>query len=121
MTDETPTKKSKPNWELQHRVFCVKNYYKCGSYKLVGEQFQTIFKTDKFPRKSIICEWVKKSETFGTVLNVNAKSDDRPTHSGRPKVRTDEVVDLIWTDVEQSPKRSIRKRSQALNLTYGTC
>ena len=114
-------KRTKPNWELQHRVFCVKHYYKCGSFKSIGEQFQTFFEMDKSPGKSVIQDWVNKFEKFGTVLNLNSKCDERPTHSGRPRIRTEQVVDMVRESVEQSPKRSVRRRSQSLNLSYGTC
>lgn len=121
MSAETTPKKKKPNWEVQHRIFCVKNYYKCGSYKKISEQFHTIFEMDRAPPKSVIQDWVNKFEKFGSVLNLNTKTPDRSSHSGRPRTRTQEVIDKVRESVEQSPKRSLRRRSQALNLSVETC
>ena len=37
MSAERITKETIPNWELHHRIFSVKNYYKCGSVKKILE------------------------------------------------------------------------------------
>ena len=57
---------------------------------------------------------------FPTVLNLNAKDDNCLTHSGRPGKRTVELIDDGRDAVENSPKISIRKRSQALGITPTT-
>lgn len=121
MEDTTPVKTAMPNWELQHRIFCVKWYFKCGSFKKIKEQFRAFFGLDKAPEKPIIQRWVKKFETLGTVGNINSKSVNRTSHSGRPKCRTQEVIDKVRESVEQSPKRSLRKRCQSLDLSFETC
>ena len=43
MLAESINKKMISNWELHHRIFRVKNYYKCGSVKKISEQFHTFF------------------------------------------------------------------------------
>ena len=78
----------------------------------VEEQFRAFFETDKSPGKSRIWDSVNKFEKFGTVLNLNTMSDERPTHSERPRVCTEEVVDMVRESVEQSPKRSVRPKHQ---------
>ena len=49
MVDTTPVKTAMPNWELRHRIFCVKWYFKCGSFKKIKEQFGAFFGLDKAP------------------------------------------------------------------------
>ena len=105
-----------PNWVLQHRIFCVEHYFRTSSYESVKTQFRTSFQTEVAPDKSLIYRWVEKFRKHGTVQNLNSKSDDRQTHSGRPKKRTTEVIEMVRNSVEFSPKRSIRRRSQSLSL-----
>ena len=107
MVDTTPVKTAMPNW-----------YLKCGSFKKIKEQFGAFFGLDKAPEKPIIQRWVKK---FGTVGNLNSKSVNRTSHSGRPKSRTQDVIDIVRESVEQSPKRSLRKRCKYLDLSFETC
>ena len=87
MSAERITKETIPNWELHHRIFRVKNYYKCGSVKKISEQFHTFFEIDRELHKSVIQDWVSKFETYGTAVNLNKKSSDRFSHSGRPRIR----------------------------------
>ena len=108
MVDTTPLKTAMPNWELQRRIFCVKWYFKCASFKKNKEQFGAFFVLDKAPEKPIIQRWVKKFETFGTVGNLNSKSVNHTTGRYRESVK-------------QSPKRSLRKRCQSLDLSFETC
>ena len=88
MTAERIAKETMPNWELHHRIFCVKNYYKCGSVKKISEQFHTFFEVDRELHKSVIQDWVTKSETRRTAINLNKKSSNRFSHSERPRTRT---------------------------------
>ena len=84
-----------PNWVLQHRIFCVEHYFRTSSYESVKTQFRTSFQTEVAPDKSLIYRWVEKFRKHGTVQNLNSKSDDRQTHSGRPKKRTTEVIGMV--------------------------
>ena len=58
---------------------------------------------------------------FGTIGNLNSKSVNRTSHAGRSKSRTQDVLDIVRESVEQSPKRSLRKRCQSLDLSFETC
>ena len=69
-------------WKLQHRIFCVKHYYKCSSYKAIEEQFHVFLDLETALIKSRIADWVKKFETYGTVQDLHTKSEDRPSHLG---------------------------------------
>ena len=120
MTAERITKETIPNWELHHRIFYAKNYYKYGSVKKISEQFHTFFEVDGELHKSIIQDWVSKSETCRTTIILNKKSSDRFNHSGRPRTRTQQIVEMVQQSVERSPKRSLRCRSQFLNLFMST-
>ena len=80
-----------PRWKLQHRIFCVKDYYKCSLYKAIEKQKYIYLETA--PNKSRIADWVKKFETYGTVQDLHTKSEDRPSHSRRPRIHSDEIVD----------------------------
>ena len=112
MSAERITKETMPNWELHHRIFYVKNYYKCGSVKKISVQFHTFFEIDKELHKSVIQDWVSKFETYGTAVNLNKKSSDRFSHSGRSRTRTQQIVEMVQESVERSPKRSLRRRSK---------
>ena len=88
MSAEGITKETIPNWELHHRIFRVKNYYKYGLVKKISEQFHTFFEIDRELHESVIQDWVSKFETYGTGVDFNKKSSDRFSHSGRPRTRT---------------------------------
>ena len=120
MSAERITKETIPNWELHHRILCVKNYYKCGSVKKISEQFHTFFQIDRELHKSVIQDWVSKFETYGTAVNLKMKSYDYFSHSGRPSTRTQQILEVVQESVERSPKRSLRRRSQSLNLSMST-
>ena len=120
MAAERIIKETIPNWELHQRIFCVKNYYKCGLVKKISEQFHTFFEVDRELHKSVIRNWVSEFETCRTTVNLNKKSTDRFSHSGRPRTSTQQIVEMVQESVERSPKRSLRRRSQSLNLSMST-
>ena len=91
MSAERITKETITNWELHHRIFRMKNYYKCSSVKKISEQFCTFFEIDRELHKSVIQDWVSKFETYGTAVDLNKKSSDRFSHSGRPRTRTSKL------------------------------
>ena len=72
------------------------------------------------PSKSVIIGWVKKFEQEGTVKNLNSKSDDLLSHSGRNTIRTDEVIEAVRQSVLNSPKRSTKKVSIGGLITHYT-
>ena len=53
--------------------------------------------------------------------NLNAASENRPSHSERPKKRTAKLVESVKESLQQSLKRSVRKRSQSLGMSCETC
>ena len=73
----------------------MKSYYKCGSVKKILKQFHTFFEIDRELHKSVIQDWVSNFEMYGTVVNLNKKSSDRFSHSGRPRTRTQQIVEMV--------------------------
>ena len=118
MSAERITKETIPNWELYHRIFCVKNYYKCGSVKKISEQFHTFFEIVRELHKSVIQDWVSKFETNGTAVNLNKKSSDRFSYSGRPRTRAQQIEEMVQESVERRPKRSLRRRSKIFEFEH---
>ena len=118
MSAERITKEAISNWELHHRIFCVKNYYKFGSVRKISEEFHTFFEIDRELHKSVIQDWVSKFETYGTAANLNKKSSDRLSHSGRPRTRTHQIVEMVQESVKRSPKRSLWRRSKIFEFEH---
>ena len=112
MSAERITKEMIPNCELHYRIFCAKNYYKCGSVKKISEQLHTFFEIDRELHKSVIQDLVSRFVTYGTAVNLNKKSSDRFSHSGRPRTRTQQIVEMVQESVESSPKRSLQRCSK---------
>ena len=78
------------------------------------------FKCEKAPSKSRIQNWVDHFK-YGTVENLNAASENRPSHLGRLKKQTAELIESVRESLQQSPKCSVRKRSQSLSMSRETC
>ena len=56
------------------------------------------------------------------MVNLNKKSSDHSSHSGRPRTRKQQISfeDVVQESVERSPKQLLRRRSQSLNLNMST-
>ena len=121
MAESTTVSAPRPQWELKQRIHCVKFYYKTGSFKKTQDSFMRQFECEKAPSKIRIQNWVDHFEKYGTVENLNAASENRPSHSGRPKKRTAELIESVREFLQQSPKPSARKRSQSLGMFRETC
>ena len=109
------------SWTIEQRTFCVERHNHHGSIKTLHAEFREKFDCNKTPHHSVILRWLKNFKLYGSVRNQNAKSNYKLTHSGRPKKRTAEAVELVQNSVGQSPKRSVRKRAQSLGLGSTTC
>ena len=121
MAESTTVSTPRPQWELKQRIYCVKFYYKTGLFKKTQDSFMHLFKCEKAPSKSRIQNWVDHFEKYGTVENLNAVSENRPSHLGRPKKRTAELIESVRESYQQSPQRSVHKRSQFLGMSRETC
>ena len=98
----------------------MRNYCKCGSVKKISEQFHTSFEVDRELHKSVIQDWVSKFETYWIAVNLSKKSSNRFSHSGRSRTCAHQIVEMVQESVERSPNRSLRRRSQSLNLSMLT-
>ena len=77
----------------------------------VQRAYNAHFKTRKVPgRKTLMFIGT------GSLDNQERPARDGTPHSGRPRVRTEEVIAVV----EMSPKRSLRHRSQSLGLSKDT-
>ena len=102
MAESTTVSTPRPQWELGQRIHCVKFYYKTGSFKKTQDSFMRQFECEKAPSKSRIQNWVDHFEKYGTVENLNAASENRPSHSGRLKKRTAELVKSLSSRVRNA-------------------
>ena len=109
MAESTTVSTPRPQWELKQRIHCVKFYYKTGSFKKTQDSFMHQFECEKAPSKSRIQNWVDHFEKYGTVDNLNAASENRPSHSGRQKKRIAELIKSVRESLQQSSKHSVCK------------
>ena len=116
MLDNAKTKQ----WTIKQRSWCVQRFFETRSFKAIREEFLHIFDVEKAPCKSRIQDWVKKFQTEGTVQNLNSRSDDRESNSGRKRLREGAIIERVRCSVVKSPKRSTRKRAQCLGLSRTT-
>ena len=77
------------------------------------------FECEKALSKSGIQNWVYHFEKYEIVESLNAASDNLPSHSGRPKKRTAELVESVEESLQQISK--LRKRSQSLGMFREIC
>ena len=78
------------------------------------------FECENVPSKSRIQNWVYHFEKYGTVENLKAASESRPSHLGRPKKRIAELVESVRESLQESLKRSVRKWSQSFGMSRET-
>ena len=68
-----------------NNICCVKHYYKTGSFEKAQDAFVHQCECEKAHSKSRFQEWVDHFESYETVENVNATSDNRPNQSRRTR------------------------------------
>ena len=72
-------------WTIAQKIFIVEAYFRENSIHAAQLQFKKRFACREFPVHSMICRWVNKFRTHGTVLNLNRRDANRQSHSGRQK------------------------------------
>ena len=100
----------------KEKIFCVTLYLESKSYKTVQAKFRWKFSFNTFPAKSAIHQWISKFKATGTVLSINKKAA-APTSGRKMTARTSGNIKAVRTSVGQSPKKSIRRRSQELRIS----
>ena len=105
-------------WATAKKSYIVEKYLKYKSFAKAQNDFKRHFHSKDSPSKQLITYWVKKFRKYGTVHNLNAKSPAKESHSGRPRsVRNQANIDNVRESVGRSPKKSLRRRSQELNIS----
>ena len=103
----------------EEKIFCLTLYLESKWYKSVQAKFRRKFSFNTFPTKSGIHQWISKFKATGTVLSINKKA--AATTSGRKTTsRTLGNIEALRTSVGRSPKKSIRRRSQELGISYAS-
>lgn len=93
----------------------METYFQTKSFKSVQAKFRRKFNFNRYPNKTQIYRWAKKFRIKGTVHNLNTKAEK--TQNGRHlSVRVARNVDAVRDSVGRSPKKSIRRRSQELDI-----
>ena len=101
-------------WNNLQKAFCIETYVLHKSFDITRRLYLKKFgfdhrRVDKAPRKGLILKWVNK---------FRGGSLERRHGSGRRRsARTEDNINKANHAVLQSPKRSVRHRSQALSLS----
>ena len=99
-------------YTYEQRTKIVEWYIETKSYVKTQRRFAAHFETRAKPSRRMIQYQVEKFREHGTVHNLNK------TRSGRQRTgRSASNVNAVRNSVVQSPKKSIRSRSQELALT----
>ena len=101
-------------WTAQQKAFSVATYLKTASLVETRKEYLCLYnidrRTNKAPNKSQVMRWTKRFLESGPVMDKNC--------AGWPKLlSTAEYVQVLKDSIEQSPERSFRHRSQALNIS----
>ena len=101
-------------WTTQQKTWCTEKLILLSSPILVQRAYNAHFKTRKAPGRKTLIRWFRGT---GSLDNQERPARDGTPHSGRPRVRSEEVIAAVLHSVEMSPKRSLRHRSQSLGLS----
>ena len=105
-------------WATAKKSYIVEKYLKYKSFAKAQNDFKRHFHSKDSPSKQLITYWVKKFRKYGTVHNLNVKNPAKESHSGRPRsVRNQANIDNVSESVGRSPKKSLRRRGQELNIS----
>ena len=96
-------------WSVQQRMFCVEQFVLSKSIVSVQREFRRKFGDDRqhgaAPSRKIIGQWRETG-------SVQVKAPTR-----RNTVRSPENIQRVRRALERSPRRSVRRHSQLLNLS----
>jgi len=98
---------------VEEHMFLVERVFRHGGEYTQGVQqrFQAQFLETKVPHCNAVWQLIQKFKASGSVCDA--------TRSGRPSILTEKKVLDISDRVLQSPKKSIRKLSQQVDVSYG--
>jgi transposase len=97
---------------VEERTFLVEHVFRCGGEYTqdVQQRFQAQF-PEKVPHRNAVWQLIQKFKETGCVCDA--------TRSGRPSILTEKKVLDISDHMLQSLKKSIRKLSQQVGVSYG--
>ena len=100
-------------WSVQQRIFCVEQFVLSKSIVSVQREFRRKFGDDRqrgaSPSRKIIGQWVRQwRETRSVEVKVRTR---------RNTVRSPENIQRVRIALERSPRRSVWRHSQLLNLS----
>ena len=107
-------------WSSKVKIWCTEKYILLESPILVQRAYRKEFKCKQAPGRKTLLKWRNQFRTLGDLGDQRATARDGTPHSGRPKVRTEELIAKVSESVENSPKRSLCRRSQCLGINYRT-
>jgi transposase len=98
---------------VEERTFLVEHVSRCGGEytKDVQQRFQAQFPETKVPHRNSVRQLIQKFKETSSVCDA--------TRSGRPSILKEKKVLDISDRMLQSPKKSIRKLSQQVGVSYG--
>ena len=118
MADVTPEQPMSGQWSPQQRHWSVSKYYQVRSFKKIQAEFST-------NKKSMRNSQIKRGYRPGS-RNLSCMGQLRTSTGsligGRvileEKVRDEAMINRVREDIENFPKRGLRKRRQTLRLCY---
>jgi len=98
---------------VEERTFLVQHVFQCGGEHTqdVQQRFQVQFPGTKVPYHNAVGQLIQKFKKTGPVCDA--------TRSGRPSILAEKKVLDILNRMLQSLKKSIRKLSQQVGVSYG--
>jgi transposase len=98
---------------VEEGTFLV-DVFRCGGgyTQDVQQRFQAQFPDTKVPHRNAVRQLIQKFQETCSVCDT--------TRSGRPSILTEKILLDISDRMLQSPKKSIRKLSQQVGVSYGT-
>jgi transposase len=98
---------------VEEHTFLVEHVFQCGGEYTqdVQQRFQVQFPETKVPYHIAVGQLIQKFKETGSVCDA--------TRSGRPSVLAEKKVLDILDHMLQSLKKSIRKSSQQVDVSYG--
>ena len=105
------------SWSKKQKAFTICAYYRTNSYLDAQAQFRQQYPEErrKFPHVNTIKYWVKRFKKDGCVPS----SENQRKVS--PSVRTQENIETLRKSVDETPKTSVRHRSQHLGFSPTSC
>ena len=102
-------------YSVEQRIFVVEKFHQSKRPVEVQRAFRKRFGCKNAPTRSAISKMVKKFHEVGQV------TDQKKGKCGRKVTKsTPENVGRVQAAMTQSPKKSVRRASQQLELSYGT-